>query len=78
MARDNGFRMPGAPPPEREVEEEIEFHLRRHAEELEGKGLTPEEARHRAEAEFGDLEQTREYCRSEDRRRRMIGRVVDM
>mgnify|MGYP001087406342 CR=1 FL=1 len=70
MGRDKDFRMPGTPPLEQEVEEEIEFHLRMRAEELEGKGLAPDEARTQAEAEFGDVEGTRRYCRSEDSRRR--------
>ncbi len=69
--KDRGdFRLPGNPEPGMEVEEELEFHLTMRKEELVGMGASEEEARGRAEAEFGDLEGTRRYCRDQDRRRR--------
>jgi len=64
-----GFRMPGRPDPEREVQEELEFHLAMRTRELEERGLSPGAARGKAEKEFGDLEGTLRYCRQEDRRR---------
>ncbi len=70
MARGSrGTRLGGDVDPAREVDEELAFHLRRRAEELRDEGLSAEEARRRAEAEFGDLEATRRYCAEEDRRR---------
>jgi predicted permease len=61
--------MPGGPHPDREVAEELEFHLQMRAEELVGVGLSPEDARRQAEEEFGDLDETLRYCRHQDRRR---------
>lgn len=55
---------------ERELDEELAFHLEGRAAELEAGGLDPEEARRAALAEFGDLDGARRYCRREDRRRR--------
>src|SRR5262249_4903899 len=48
------------------VDEELEFHLATRAIELEREGHAPDEARRRAEAEFGDVERTRRYCTRTD------------
>jgi predicted permease len=48
---------------DRELEEELRYHLEREAElNLRG-GMTPEEARRAALRDFGGVEQTRELCR---------------
>ena len=51
-----------------EVAEEFEFHVRSRAEELEETGVAPDDARRRAEAEFGDAQAARAYCRHVDLR----------
>ena len=56
------------PRPRDAVDEELEFHLARRAEEHERHGLSPKEARRRALRAFGDLEGTRRYCRRHSRR----------
>jgi putative ABC transport system permease protein len=68
-------RMPGSPSPGSELDEELEFHLAMRTEELEAEGLGQDEARRRAETEFGDLEATRTYCRRQDQWRRRKRRV---
>ncbi len=70
-------RLPGDPRPGTEVDEELEYHLLMRSEELEAGGLPPDEARRRAEAEFGDLEETRRYCRKQDRMRRRKRKMGD-
>ncbi len=67
--RARGSRLTGDIDPARELDDELGFHLRQRTEELRAQGLPPEEARRRAEAEFGDLTETRRYCEAEDRRR---------
>jgi putative ABC transport system permease protein len=64
----------GEPPlkpshPEREIDEELAYHVARRTEELRKEGLPAEEAERRARDEFGDLEATRRYCAGQDRRR---------
>lgn len=44
------------------VDEELSFHLEMAADEYREQGLDAEEARVRAQADFGNLEFTREYC----------------
>jgi predicted permease len=51
------------PDPGRDVDAELEFHLELLAEKLRAEGMTPEAARRRAEAEFGDLAAARRECR---------------
>ena len=70
--------IPGRPGPRCEVDEELEYHLTTRTEELETAGLPREEARRRAEEEFGDLEATRSYCRRQDRLRRGKSRMYDL
>lgn len=53
----------------REVEEEIRFHLDARAEELMRRGVPEAEARERARAEYGDIEQSRRELARVDRRR---------
>lgn len=78
MWEENEIRIPGRPPFQSEVDEELEFHLQMMLEDLEAGGLTPGEARRRAEEVFGDMEATRRYCQKQDRirrRRRRVGRL---
>jgi predicted permease len=49
-----------------DVDEELRFELEMRTAELERDGMSPEAARERALAEFGDLEQTRRYCAAAD------------
>ncbi len=78
MGRGDDVRLPGTPDPERELEDELSFHLDERAAELERGGMGPEAARRRAEEEFGDLDGARLYCRHEDRRRLRRTRVVGL
>jgi predicted permease len=48
---------------ERELDEELRFHIERHAAALLKAGLSPEEAARRARVEFGGVEQVKEDCR---------------
>jgi putative ABC transport system permease protein len=75
--RDKDVRVPGSPNPGAEVDEELEFHLLMQTEELEAVGIPREEARRRAEVEFGDLEETRRYCLKQDGMRRRKLRIGD-
>ncbi len=52
-----------------EVDEELAFHLAAVAERLRSEGWSASEADAMARRQFGDVEYTREYCRSEDTRR---------
>ena len=54
------FRKSGV---ERELSEELRFHLGKLIEEKAGKGMTPEEARYAALRELGGVEQIKEECR---------------
>ena len=48
---------------DREMDDEIRLHIELHAEALERGGLTPEDARRRAVAEFGGVQRYREEGR---------------
>src|SRR5262245_59841813 len=48
---------------EREMDEELRFHVERATEENLRRGLSPDEARRAALVELGGLERTREDCR---------------
>jgi putative ABC transport system permease protein len=48
---------------EQDLHEELQFHVESKIAELLAKGLSPEEARHAALREFGDLELAKERCR---------------
>jgi putative ABC transport system permease protein len=52
---------------ERELDQELRFHLERQIAENVAAGMTPEEARGRATREFGGVEQMKEQCRDERR-----------
>jgi predicted permease len=52
-----------------EVEEELAFHLDHTAADLQADGWPESIAREEARRRFGDLEFTRAYCRTQDRRR---------
>ena len=54
---------------ERELRDEIGFHVDARTRELMRSGCSAEEARRRAVAGFGDLEFTEDYCRTMNRRR---------
>ncbi len=79
MGRGDDVRLPGAPDPdpERELDQELSFHLDSRAAELEREGISPRTARERAEREFGDLAGARRYCRMQDRRRMRRARVLE-
>jgi predicted permease len=49
-----------------EIESELAFHLSMRAEELEAQGMSRGAAAAQAQAEFGDVEFTRAYCRTQD------------
>ncbi len=48
---------------ERELSEELQFHLEQKTQQYIGSGLNAEEARRRARREFGGVEQSKENCR---------------
>ncbi len=54
----------------RELDEELEHHIRMRTEELLAKGIAPGEARREAERRFGDLEAARDDLEATARRRR--------
>jgi predicted permease len=60
---------------ERELSDELQYHLEQKTREFIAAGLTPEEARRRARREFGGLEQSKENCR-DTRRVRLIETMV--
>jgi hypothetical protein len=49
-----------------EIDDELRVHLEMRVEELTAGGMPAEDARREALRQFGDLEQTRMYCRRED------------
>jgi predicted permease len=61
-----------------DVDAELAFHLARRVEELEARGLSPDDARREAASRFGNLEYTRQYCRDEDVRRERETRHTTM
>jgi predicted permease len=63
---------------EKDVEEEIRFHLEARKEELMREGMAPGEASARAEAEFGDVAKYRKQMRSLGRRRSSRDRRADL
>ncbi|PYV20240.1 MAG: hypothetical protein DMG24_23395, partial [Acidobacteria bacterium] len=48
---------------EKELSDELRFHLGKLTEEYVAKGMTPEEARYAALGELGGVEQIKEECR---------------
>src|SRR6476661_8070159 len=67
--------------PERDLRDEVRFHLETETEELIASGLSPDEARRQALARFGDVERAAAECRESDRRRlrrRHRGRLLDV
>ena len=50
------------PRPREEVEQEFDFHVEMRAREYIAAGMTPEEARRRAEARFGDMRTVKRTC----------------
>ena len=51
---------------EREVDDELRFHLDMRAEELRARGLSDERANTEALRRFGDIDDARRYCRQQD------------
>ena len=78
------FRFPWRPKAsiERAVDDELQFHIDMRTAELVGTGLSESEARITAVREFGDVEFTRRYCRTEDlgaeRRIRLTDRLDEL
>jgi predicted permease len=68
------FRLPwgSASRVQREVDDELRFHLEMKTKELTEAGVPPTEADRRARAQFGDIEFTRQYMNHTDR-----GRMLD-
>ncbi|HKD01838.1 MAG TPA: ABC transporter permease [Terriglobales bacterium] len=52
---------------DRSLNEEIQFHIGQRAQDLEGSGMTPQEAERRARIEFGSAENYKEQCRESRR-----------
>jgi hypothetical protein len=50
------------PPIEKEVDEELRFHIDMQTYDYEGRGLSPEDSRVMARARFGDVEKIRKEC----------------
>lgn len=66
----------GARAVEREVDDELAFHLHMRAQKLMQEGLSPEAAKREALRQFGDLQGVRERCVSTDHaRERMVRRT---
>jgi predicted permease len=55
--------------PQRDLADEVQFHLETETEEQIAAGLSPEEARRRTLARFGDVDRTLAECRASDARR---------
>ena len=71
------FRLPGAPEAERDVDDEIAFHLAMREAKLRAAGLGPDEARQRARERFGDVEGVAEQCLAIDGERAHLRRFTD-
>jgi predicted permease len=52
-----------------DIDEELRLHLEMRADDLVARGFSRDQARHKAERQFGDLSGTREYCRQQDERK---------
>lgn len=50
---------------EQQIDQELRFHIERQVADYVASGMTPEEARRRAQIEFGGVEQIKEACRDE-------------
>src|SRR5918911_3658814 len=74
------FRLPwrSATQVERDVDEELRFHLEMRARELVTAGVPEELAREEARRQFGDLDFTRAYCADLDRRRERRARLTEL
>ena len=69
------------PNPERDLSDEIRFHLETETEDLIAAGMSPDEARRQALAKFGDVDRYAAECRASDARRssrRNRARVLDV
>lgn len=69
------------PNPERDLTDEVQFHLETEIEELVATGISPDDARRRALARFGDVERFVAECRASDARRlgrRRRARLIDI
>lgn len=77
MDRSEGRERLVPPGPKREVEEELDFHLEMRIRQYIEEGLTPEEARRRALAGFGDLPRVKEECRTMATERDRVRGLLD-
>ncbi len=75
--RPGGLGRPGRRRIEQELDEEIRFHLERTQEELEGRGMSPEAARHEAERRFGSVRAHRQAILRLDVGRMRTMRMVE-
>jgi putative ABC transport system permease protein len=71
------FRLPTADV-RADVDAELEFHLSMYTRDLIASGLTPSEARARAEQEFGELPPIRNACITIDRRRYRRSTLIEV
>ena len=72
------FRLPDTPPQvERDVSDEIAFHLAMREEKLRAAGVPPDEARRRARERFGDVAGVAEECLTIDVDRARTRRAAD-
>jgi putative ABC transport system permease protein len=69
------FRFPwrSAAQIDRDLDDELRFHMEARLEELRANGLSEEDAHREAMRRFGDMDDARHYCRAADRRR---GRAI--
>src|SRR5688500_808334 len=71
------FRLSDPPQVERDVEDEIEFHLAMRESRLRAAGLQPDEARRLARERFGDVNRVADECLAIDVERARIRRFTD-
>ncbi|MFN2567400.1 MAG: ADOP family duplicated permease [Gemmatimonadaceae bacterium] len=60
-----------------DVDDEIEFHIEARAAEYVAQGVTPDAARARAVAEFGDMERAKQLCREIGKRQQQRRRAAE-
>src|SRR5215831_18312652 len=63
---------------DRDLDEEIRFHIAERVDHLQRSGLSPEDARRRARLEFGGLEKHKEACRETRALHLLHGLAVDL
>jgi len=63
---------------EKDVDEELQFHIEMRIDDLEALGLEPDEAKRVAMREFGDVKKVRDACRVIGRKREGMMRLFEM